>query len=95
VEIEHDVRLAGQPELLRDAAADPAVAADDEVVAQVFDRPLPPSLGQHPRQHSAGDDLDDNRTGVRDDRQTGDDEAIERARAPLLDGTVSSRRGSR
>ena len=73
-EVEDDVRHAGSAELLGDLAADAAVPADDEVVVQALDRPLPPSFGQDAGEDAAGDRLDDNGTGVGDDRQPGEHE---------------------
>ena len=73
-EVEHDVRHAGRAELLGDLAADAAVAADDEVVAQALDRPFPSSFGQDTGEDAAGDRLDDNGAGVGDDRQPGENE---------------------
>src|SRR5207302_7882306 len=58
-EVEDDERHAVRPELLRHAAADAAVAADDEVVLQSLDRPLPPSLGERAGDGVARDGLDD------------------------------------
>ncbi len=78
---------AGTP---RRRAADAAVAADDEVVVQLFDRPLPPAFCQRAREDAAGDRLDDNRTGVGDDRQTGQRRARSRRPARRCScGTVS------
>ena len=76
-------------ELVGHTPAHAAVAADDEVAAQPLDRPLPSSFRQHAGQHAAGDRLDDNGAGVRDDRQPASTIAIESARAPSDGGTVS------
>ncbi len=73
-EVEDDVRDAGGAKLVGDLAADAAVAADDEVVAQAFDRSLPSPFGQDAGQDSAGDRLDDNGAGVGDDRQAAEHE---------------------
>ena len=74
MEVEHEERHSGRPELLRDSSADAAVAADDEVVVQLLDRPLPPSFRQRARNDAAGDRLDDNGTRVSDDRDAHRDE---------------------
>ena len=74
VEVEHQVRDVRCPELVGDAPADTAVAADDEVVAQLVDRPLPPPFCKRTRDDTAGNRLDDNRTRVADDRQAGGNE---------------------
>jgi hypothetical protein len=74
VEVEHDVGNAVRAELLADSLPDAPVAADDEVVVQVLDRPLLPALGQRAREDAAGDRLEDNGTCVRDEGHAGDDE---------------------
>src|SRR5256885_5354250 len=51
-----------------------SVAADDEVLAQALDRPLPSPFGQDAGEDAAGDRLDDNGAGVGDDRQAAEDE---------------------
>ncbi len=72
--VEHDVRDVGLPELFGDAAAHTAVAADDVVVAQLVDRLPPPPFDERARQHASRHRLDDNGTGVRDNRQPRDQE---------------------
>ena len=74
VEVEHHVGNIGRAELLAHATPHAAVPADDEVVVQVLDRPLPPPFGQRARDDAAGDRLEDNCTRVGDDRHPSDDE---------------------
>ena len=85
-----DVRHVRGAELLGHAAADAAVAADDEVVAQALDRSLPSPFVENAGQDTAGDRFDDNRAGVRDDRQAAVTRTIETTRAPFVDRNVSS-----
>ena len=72
--VEREVRDVRRPKLVGDLPAHTAVAADDEVVAQLLDPPLPPPFRQRPRDDAAGDRLDDNGPRVADDRQAGEDE---------------------
>jgi hypothetical protein len=74
VEIEDDVLHARIPELLRHAATDPAVATDDVVVAELLDRPSPPSFGQCAREDAARNPFDEDRGDERKDSQSGEDE---------------------
>ena len=53
--VEHDERHARGAKLVGHLTADAAVAADDEVVAQVLDRSLPSPFRQNTGQDSAGD----------------------------------------
>src|SRR6266511_342003 len=66
-EVEHDVGDAGGAKLLPDPPPHAAVAADDEVVTQPFDRLPPPALSDRSREDPAGDRLDDGSADVRKD----------------------------
>ena len=74
VQVEHDVADAGLAELLAHAAADASVAADDVVVGELLDRPLPPSLGHCPGEDATRDPLDQDRRDEGKDSQSGQDE---------------------
>ena len=74
VEVEHDVVDACLAELLAHAAADASVAADDVVVCELLDRPLPPSLGHCPGEDATRDSLDQDRRDEGKDSQSGEDE---------------------
>ena len=74
VEVEHDVADARLAELLAHAAADPSVAADDVVLGELLDRPLPPSFGHCPGEDSTRDPLDQDRRDEGKDSQSGEDE---------------------
>ena len=72
--VEHDVRHARVAELVADAAADPAVAADDVVVAEPTDHAVLPPLGQDAGQDAVRDQLDDRARQVAVDCHSGEDD---------------------
>ena len=94
--VEHDVRGVGLPELLGHAAAHAAVAADDVVVVQLVDRLPPPPVDERAREHASRHRLDDNGTGVRDNRQPREQEDDRQgARRVVGRNRVEAREGDR
>ena len=84
VHVDHDVLRGGVLELGRDAAADPAEPADDDVVAQLGDGPSPPSFSEVLSDDTARDQLDDRAGEVEEDchaREEQDDGEDSRARS--------------